>query len=226
MTSLLTATALLLFLLFCLLLLGPVRLGIGLCKRGTEARGEYKVSWLGLPIKRGALNSGAIKRSEIGAYEKDGADEKPGAEVRKEPAVKPHGAGSAAMPSGPESRSSPPRARTLISAVPAGAEILFDLLGEIRLRNFSCRICFGLDDPADTAALFGSLWACIWTAGLVSPTISAGLFMEPYFEGERLEGELEAELEGRPVHALTAAFQALRVRETRMLLKETTGWAW
>lgn len=219
MTSLLTATALLLFLLFCLLLLGPVRLGIGLCKRGTEARGEYKVSWLGLPIKRGVLNSGAIKRSEIGA------DEKPGAEVRMQPAAEPHGAGSAAMPSGPESLSPSPRALTLISAVPAGAEILFDLLGKIRLRNFSCRICFGLDDPADTAALFGSLWACIWTAGLVSPTISAGLFMEPYFEGERLEGELEAELEGRPVHALTAVLQALWVRETRMLLKETMGWA-
>lgn len=220
MTSLLTATALLFLLLISLLLLGPVRLGISLCKRGREARGRYKVSWLGLPIKRGDLKGG-----EIGADEKDGTDEKPGGEVKKEPAVKPHDAGSGAMPPRQKSRSSSPRARTMISAVPAGAEILFDLLGKIRLRDFSCRICFGLDDPADTAALFGCLWACIWTAGLVSPTISAGLFMEPYFEGEWLEGELEAELEGRPVHALTAVLQALWVRETRMLLKETMGWA-
>jgi len=117
-----------------------------------------------------------------------------------------------------------PSARSFISAAPALADILFELLRRIRLGDFSCRICFGLDDPADTAVASGCLWSLAWAGGLLSPAISCGISIEPDFEGERLEGELAADLDVRPVYLLLAALRVLRTAETRALLMEFMGW--
>jgi len=60
--------------------------------------------------------------------------------------------------------------------------------------------------------------------GLLSPAISGGISVEPDFEGERLEGELAAELDVRPVYLLLAALRVLWTAETRALLMEFMRW--
>ncbi|HNX39271.1 MAG TPA: DUF2953 domain-containing protein [Methanothrix sp.] len=221
MPSILLAVALLsvfLLLLAGLLLVVPVRLSINLRKDGPAVQGGYSLNWLGLAVKRGEIGKAkagqqeAAEKRPIAAEEDSLPDEKKHVKMEGEKADGQDG-------------SAAPDIGSIISAAPALADILFDLLRRIRLRKFSCRICFGLDDPADTATAYGCLWSLAWAAGLLSSVVSGGLSIQPYFEGERLEGELAADLEGWPVYALAAALRALWIRETRMLLKESMGWA-
>jgi hypothetical protein len=99
------------------------------------------------------------------------------------------------------------------------ANTLLNLLKSIRVKKFSCRLCFGLDDPAQTAIISGYLWFLASALGF----FPAKIFIEPWFEGERLEGELIAEIEARLIWAVFAMIQTLRVREMRLLLKEMLG---
>ncbi len=82
---------------------------------------------------------------------------------------------------------------TLLNAAPAIMNFLMDLLKTIVFERLSCRLCFGLNDPADTAVMSGYLWSVASTLGI----FRANVFIEPCFEGERLEGLFEAELKTR-----------------------------
>jgi hypothetical protein len=115
----------------------------------------------------------------------------------------------------------PPKIQSLINAAPALANILLDLLKTILFKKISCILCFGLDDPAQTAIISGYLWSLASVLGLIQSKI----FIEPWFEGERLEGELVAEIEVRLWSAVFAVIQGLREREIRLLLREILGWA-
>jgi len=115
----------------------------------------------------------------------------------------------------------PPKIRSLVNAAPALANFFLDLLKSILFKKLSCRLCFGLDDPSQTAIISGYLWSIASALGLFPGKIS----IEPWFEGERLEGELVAEIEARLWRAVVAVIQALRVKEIRLLLKEMLGWA-
>jgi hypothetical protein len=113
----------------------------------------------------------------------------------------------------------PPKIQSLINAAPALANILLDLLKSILFKKISCRLCFGLDDPAQTAIISGYLWSLASVLGLIQSKI----FIEPWFEGERLEGELVAEIEARLWWTVFAVIQGLREREIRLLLREMLG---
>jgi hypothetical protein len=114
-----------------------------------------------------------------------------------------------------------PKIQSLINAAPALANILMDLLRTILFKKISCRLCFGLGDPAQTAIISGYLWSLASVLGLIQSKI----FIEPWFEGERLEGELVAEIEVRLWWAVFAMIQGLREREIRLLLREMLGWS-
>jgi hypothetical protein len=77
-----------------------------------------------------------------------------------------------------------------------------------------------LDDPADTAVLSGYLWSVASTLGL----FRANVFIEPYFEGERLEGEIAAELKTRLIWIAKAVINASLEKEIRSLIREVAGW--
>ncbi|MBC7121386.1 MAG: hypothetical protein H5T33_07465 [Candidatus Methanosuratus sp.] len=50
------------------------------------------------------------------------------------------------------------------------------------------------------------------------------IIIHPFFEGEKLEGELLAEGGFRPIHIPAAIVSALRKKEIRRLIIEVTGW--
>jgi hypothetical protein len=115
----------------------------------------------------------------------------------------------------------PPRIQSLVNVAPALANILLDLLKSILFKKLSCRLCFGWEDPAQTAVISGYLWSL---ASVLDP-FQAKISIEPWFEGERLEGEFMAEIEARLLWSVFAVIQALRKREIRLLIKEMLGLA-
>ncbi len=114
-----------------------------------------------------------------------------------------------------------PKIQSLINAAPALVNIIRDLLKSIHVNLRSCRLCFGLSDPSQTAVMSGYLWFLASALGFFPPRI----FIEPWFEGVRLEGELVADIEARVLCAVFAVVSALREREIRLLLREMLGWA-
>ncbi|MFZ2472250.1 MAG: DUF2953 domain-containing protein [Methanothrix sp.] len=89
----------------------------------------------------------------------------------------------------------------------------------MHFKKISCRLCFGLDDPAQTAIISGYLWSLASALGFFPTKI----LIEPWFEGERLEGEIAAEIEARLLWAVFAVIKIVRVREIRLLLREMLG---
>ena len=113
-----------------------------------------------------------------------------------------------------------PKLGPLLNAAPAIINFLMDLLKTIVFEKLYCRLCFGLNDPADTAVLSGYLWSVASTLGL----FRANVFIEPCFEGERLEGVFEAELKARLIQIAIAVINALREKEIRSLIRDYAGW--
>jgi hypothetical protein len=113
-----------------------------------------------------------------------------------------------------------PKPGSLLDAAPAIMNLLRDLLKSIAFQKLSCRLCFGLNDPADTAVMSGYLWSVASTLGI----FRADVFIEPCFEGERLEGAFEAELKTRLLWTALAVINALREKEIRSLMRVVAGW--
>ncbi len=225
----LIAIAILLILLSSLLLLAPVRLRMNLCKKEQTSKAEYSLTWLGIAVKKGDIwaegKAGGSSATDTQSVQSDASQvyadqidemhpERETAQREKTQREKEDDSLDSALPIG----------SSLLRAAPAAAAILIDLLRKIHLHNFYCRICFGLDDPAATAIASGCLWSIAWAAGNISSSILEGVSIQPSFHGERLEGELLAEIEGRPVYALCAAVQAFRVREMRRLFRVLMRW--
>lgn len=112
-----------------------------------------------------------------------------------------------------------PSIRSLFDAAPALAELLGDLAGSIRMKRFSCRLCFGLADPAQTAIISGYIW---FFASLIGVSL-ADLVLEPWFGGLRLEGKLDAEIRARIISPILAGVKSLRRKEIRQLVREMLG---
>jgi hypothetical protein len=212
------------FLLFiiplALLLLAPFNLALNIGKKGPLVEGSIKLSWLGLTLKKGEISPqsagdllASIWKEEAGKEGRAVEDREAKLEKRNE------------IDNSEDNKKTgivrPPRIQSLINAAPALANILLDLLKSILFKKISCRLCFGLDDPAQTAIISGYFWSLASVLGLIQSKI----FIEPWFEGERLEGELVAEIEVRLWWAVFAMLRGLREREIRLLLREMLGWS-
>jgi len=110
----------------------------------------------------------------------------------------------------------PKDARILIDATFAFFRVLKGLMGAIHVKHILCTVTFGLNDPADTAVVCGYLWALTSAVSLPGTSIR----VDPYFEGERLAGSLNAEIRGRLLWIFVAFINALREKPIRRLLKE------
>ncbi|MCX6676899.1 MAG: DUF2953 domain-containing protein [Methanothrix sp.] len=201
--------------LLAVLLIAPFRLSLNIGKEGALIAGSIKLAWLGatlmkmeIPPQSAAEEIRSNKDRRAGNENEDG--KKKGKNERK-----------ISADNEKTGITRPPSIQSMINAAPALANIMLDLLKSILFKKFSCSLCFGLDDPSQTAIISGYLWSAASVLGLFPGRI----FIDPCFEGERLEGELAVEIEARLLWAAFAVIQALRVREIRLLLREMMGWA-
>jgi hypothetical protein len=217
----------LLIILLSILLLAPFNLSLNIGKKGLLVWGSIKLVWLGLTIRKLEITPqsadellASIRKEENGKEEraideretnvKDKAGKKiiePGRKIDREQ---------------DETKDTirTPSIQSLIDAAPPLAKILWDLLKSIHFKKSSCRLCFGLDDPAQTAIVSGYLWFLASALG----TLSANMIIDPWFAGVRLEGELKAEIEARLLWPVLAVIKAMRISEIRLLLKDMLGW--
>jgi len=227
----------LLSILLVTLLFVPFHFSLNFSKYGPLMRGSYRISWLGITLKKKEILSqsaadllASILKKESNIDEDEGnkgndrKEEKAKltAENGEEGKVKPDRGAEIEDPKGERDHDTgrSPSPGTLLDAAPDIMNILMDLLKTIVFEKLSCRLCFGLDDPADTAVLSGYLWSVASTLGL----FRANVFIEPYFEGEWLEGEIAAELKTRLIWIAMAVIYALQEKEIRSLIREVAGW--
>ncbi|OPX76522.1 MAG: hypothetical protein A4E44_00588 [Methanosaeta sp. PtaB.Bin018] len=109
--------------------------------------------------------------------------------------------------------SSPPLG-SLLDAILAILPALKDLSKSINLQKASCSLCFGLDDPVQTAVMSGYLWSL---AAATCPSRTS-IHIEPCFDKERLEGDITVELGARMLWPSVALIKALREKRIRELL--------
>jgi hypothetical protein len=240
--SIISLLVILLFVLVIIILFVPVHISLNFSKCGPVMRGSYRIAWLGLTLKKKEIlsQSAADLLTSI-LKKKDTVDEDDGNENRKEKeAAEKEEVRIGTEEKGEETVCKPdkgveieiskderdhdtkrsPKPGTLLNAAPAIINFLMDLLKTITFEKLSCRLCFGLNDPADTAIMSGYLWSVAATLGL----FRANVFIEPSFEGERLEGVFEAELKARLIQIVLAVINALREKEIRSLIREVAGW--
>jgi hypothetical protein len=175
-------------------------------------RGSYRIVWLGLTLRKREVFPQPAEDSLVSISEK-------GAEAEKGKVYE----GGKAVDSRDEQKHDikrSPELNSLLNAAPAIAHLFIYLLKSIVFQKLSCRLCFGLNDPAETAVMSGYLWSVASTLGLFRAKVS----IEPFFEGERLEGEFAAELKIRLLWIAKAVIDALREKEIRSLIREINGW--
>jgi hypothetical protein len=229
--AVLTAAILLVMLLLGALLLFPVRLTLKISKRGELFSGSLRLAWLRVTIKRSDLPPQTAEEFMASLSRPSG--ETPGkrendrerkadlgrARHRKRELASDRGPGREGGDQKRRGGAARIRPQRLIRAAPQLARIFYDLLSSIVFR-ISGRILLGLDDPAETAILSGQIWALSSALG----RSSSQLCIDPWFEGERLEGEVFVEIQARLVWALAALLQALRIKEVRQTGMEMLGW--
>jgi len=199
LTALILILAALSFSFLVLLLVVPFHLSLELSKRGPPVRGVYRIAWLGFTLRKGDILSHSLEGiMEHREKEARGEEKEALAAKRRRKLMRSPSPGS------------------LLDAFPALLCVLKDLLKSIDLQKISCRLCFGLDDPARTAVMSGYLWSVASALGL----FQADIFIEPYFDGERLEGDFAAELRARMLWMAMAMIGSLRERKIRRLLAE------
>jgi len=197
-------------------------------------QGSYRIAWLGITLKKKEILSQSAADLLASILKKDDAEDEDGGngdrngegnddrfeEKAKLTAEK----GNEGRTIGKEEKGDikrSPKPGTLLNAAPAIINFLKDLLKTIVFEKLYCRLCFGLNDPADTAVMSGYLWSVASTLRL----FRANVFIEPYFEGERLEGVFEAELKARLIQIAIAVINALRKKEIRSLIRDFAGWS-
>ena len=191
------------------ILIVPLRLSLFISKNGAAIQGSILLSWSCLTLVNEELSMQSAGELLAGRDEGEVKQEASQAENEKgKDDVK------AAKKSSTVSLSS------LFNAAFALKDMLFYLLHTIRIRNASARLCFGFDDPADTAIMSGQLFSLAAASGLIPGRV----FIDPWFGGEHLEGELVMEIEVRLVWVAWALIRALRAKEIRKLFMEAAGW--
>ena len=199
-------------LLLAVLLLSPIRLALDISKKGALMQGECRLAWLGLTLWRADVSpqSAGEFMEAIGKRDEGEIEPPPAARSNEEPAQVGK-KGNARRDMGLSS---------LVNAAYCLADIIIQILKSVILKKFSCCVCVGLDDPADTAVLCGYLYSISGVLGLYPARIS----IDPWFSGEHLEGDFVAEIEMRPLWAVWAVLRSLRLSETRRFIKEMLGW--
>ncbi len=109
---------------------------------------------------------------------------------------------------------------SVMAAIPAFVDLFGDLLRSFFFKTIRCHVQLGLDDPCETAIMGGRLWSL---AALLR-CHGADIIIQPFFEGEKLEGEFLAEGGFRPIHITAAILSALRKKEVRSLINQASGW--
>ena len=236
-TSIISLFIILISVLLGTLLFIPFHFSLNFSKYGPLMRGSYRIAWLGITLKKKEILPlsaadlwASILKKESTIDEDEGNDRndrkeekaKLTAEKGEEGKVKPDKGAEIEDSKGERDHDTKrsPSPGTLLNAAPAIINFLRDLLKTIVFEKLSCRLCFGLNDPADTAVLSGYLWSVASTLGL----FRANVFIEPCFEGERLEGLFEAKLKTRLIWTALAVTNALRKKEIRSLMREVAGW--
>jgi hypothetical protein len=232
--SIISLLIILISILLVTLLFIPFQFCLKFSKYGPLMRGSYRISWLGITLKKKEILPqsatdllASILKKDSTIDEDEGNDRKEEkvkltAENGEEGKVKPDRGAEIEDSKGERDHDTKrsPKPGTLLNAAPAIINFLMDLLKTIVFEKLSCRLCFGLDDPADTAVMSGYLWSVASTLGL----FRANVFIEPCFEGERLEGLFEAKLKTRLIWIAKAVINALREKEIRSLIRDVAGW--
>ncbi len=205
---------LLLIIILAILLLAPFNLSLNVGKKGPLVWVSIKLAWLGLTLRKVEISPqsadellASIQKEEAGKEER-AVDER--IKIKNDSETEGETKDTIRSPS----------IKSMINVAPALAKILWDLLKSIHFKKSSCRLCFGLDDPAQTAIVSGYLWFLASALG----TFPANISIDPWFAGVRLEGELKAEIEARLLWPVLAVIKAMRISEIRLLLKDMLGW--
>ncbi len=249
--GLLTSAAiiLMLFIAFLLvLLIIPLSLCLFLCKEGQLIEGKLRGSWLGISAggdlrsketqllgrlwiswhnirllyRETSAPSALDLIASITRGEKEKDEEKEDKEGQDESHPGSDGVGGEleVIEEGDAVGISVRRIRSVLAAMPAFIDLIRDLFRSFHFKTIRCHLQLGLDDPSETAILTGRLWSI---AAFLS-YLGADIQIEPFFEEERLEGELLAEARMRPIHIPAAIISALREKEMRSLIKDAIGW--
>ncbi len=201
--SILTAAILILvalcFLILVLLLVVPFNLSLEFTKRGPPMSGFYRVDWLGFTLWKGVISPPSLE-DMIASGENDVRSGEKGEPTAEQAWNLKHS----------------PDLGSLFDAIPSLFRVLKDMLKSTDLQKISCHLCFGLDDPVETAVMSGYLWSAASALGL----FRANIFIEPCFEGVRLEGEFTAELRTRILWMVMPVILSLREQKIRKLLVE------
>ncbi len=214
------------FLILAVVFLAPFYLSLNLEKEGPFIQGSYKIDWLGFTLRRGKLSllptgetigseDEGMKRYEqkVSEVSAEKLPEDKEVEAKREAEKKSYGDLKHEYKHGPE----PPLApRTFVEAIPALLRLLRDLAKSVNIEKISSHISFGLDDPAETAAMSGYLWSLASALGFYR----ANIYIEPFFEGEKLDGSFLADLRARLLWIALALIKALREEKIRKLLRE------
>ncbi|MGB5100589.1 MAG: DUF2953 domain-containing protein [Methanothrix sp.] len=216
--------ALLLILLFAFILLAPFHLSLNVGKKGPLVEGSIKLDWIRWTIMKAEISPQPADDLLASVWKEEAEKEGQAVDKRKNNWEEKAGEKKKNEIDNPTNNQKagavrPPSIQSLINAAPALAKILWHLLKSIHVKKSSCRLCFGLDDPAQTAIISGYIWSLASALGFFPTKI----LIEPWFEGERLEGELVAEIEARLLWAVFAVTKIVRVREIRLLLREMLG---
>lgn len=111
----------------------------------------------------------------------------------------------------------PMDASLLIDALQSMISLCRYLMSHIRVSRLQCKISYGLEDPSETAAISGLIWAATST---VYPAANC-VRIDPYFGGERFNGSLDLEIEARIFWALAAIIRGVQEGPIRRMLKVT-----
>ncbi len=230
----LSALAALIFVLLLVFLIIPFHLDLEFKKQGLMVRGRYRVSWLGITLKKEAIESSPAEdaiASMLRELQGDESERKGEAQAKTAQDVAesetrtdkmdeqktPKNTQAEDAGDKPErDRALPISLGTLLDAFPAIIHVCKDLLKSLSFRKLSCHLCFGLDDPVDTAVMSGYLWAIVSALGL----FRANVLISPSFGGIMLEGDFVAEIRARMLWAVVALINSLREKKVRTLLRE------
>ena len=235
----LSALAALIFVLLLVFLLIPFHLDLEFKKQGLTVRGRYRISWLGITLKKEAIESSpaedafasmlrelqggesgrkgeAQAKTAQGVVESEMRTDKMDEQKTKKNTQAEDAGDEDAEDKPGRDHALPINFGTLLDAFPAIIRVCKDLLKSLSFRKLSCHLCFGLDDPVDTAMMSGYLWAIVSALGL----FRANVLISPSFGGIMLEGDFVAEVRARMLWALVALINSLRERKVRTLLRE------
>jgi Protein of unknown function (DUF2953) len=180
------------------ILLIPFHLSIDINKDINQLAGKYRLAWLGITLKSGDIFVSEDLKILEKAREKESIKDELWIEPRQYPKI------------------NVPNIETLIDALPAIFRLLKELMTSLQIELLNCRIFFGFQDPVETAATYGYIWSLISAIGLRKENI----VIEPYFEKERFDGSILAEIRAQLIWMVIAIFHAIRNEKLRMLLKD------